>query len=129
MAEAISSMNRAQAGYQAALGATATHHSRLVAGLPEMTERLTAAAAPEDVVHRIETRFGTFEVDDKSLIVFGEGLPGLRAEPPVRAAVVRRARAASRTARRGWPGRVVSRRRSAHGPTDVSHGASQRATC
>ena len=41
-----------------------------------MTEGLTAAAAPETVVHRIETRFGTFEVDDKSLLVFAEGLPG-----------------------------------------------------
>jgi flagellar assembly factor FliW len=41
-----------------------------------MTEGLTAAAAPEAVVHHIETRFGMFEVDDKSLIVFGEGLPG-----------------------------------------------------
>jgi flagellar assembly factor FliW len=41
-----------------------------------MTEGLTAAAAPDAVVHRIETRFGTFEVDEKSVLVFAEGLPG-----------------------------------------------------
>ena len=41
-----------------------------------MTEGLTAAAAPDAVVHRIETRFGAFDVDDRSLLVFAEGLPG-----------------------------------------------------